>query len=207
MIRWQISCTLATRAENVSGDWHGLGECVNPTSTRWINAIIGQTWKGENPFKARKAKQGPWLIHLANLRVMYECQGTLVRQGDGRVCVCSVDSVSVYFFFFLKERASREDALWMQHSLLETCVFPPSAPLGVSVDKANGAWLWKWQKDALSAPSGREAVLLCKWGAETWLWSAGQQSEYQNTLPYQELNQVLSAPSHYPHRLNDGFFQ
>ncbi|MEQ2183640.1 hypothetical protein GOODEAATRI_000157 [Goodea atripinnis] len=29
------------------------------------------------------SKQGPWLIHLANLRVMYECQGTLVRQGNG----------------------------------------------------------------------------------------------------------------------------
>lgn len=58
-------------------------ERVNPASTRWINAIIGQTWRGENPFKARKAKQGPWLIHLANLRVMYECQGTLVRRGRG----------------------------------------------------------------------------------------------------------------------------
>lgn len=58
-------------------------ERINPASTRWINAIIGQTWRGENPFKARKAKQGPWLIHLANLRVMYECQGTLVRRGRG----------------------------------------------------------------------------------------------------------------------------
>lgn len=65
------------------GDWHDLSECVNLASTRWINAIIGQTWRGENPFKARKAKQGPWLIHLANLRVMYECQGTLVRRGRG----------------------------------------------------------------------------------------------------------------------------
>ena len=72
-------------------------ECVNPASTRWINAIIGQTWRGENPFKARKAKQGPWLIHLANLRVMYECQATLVRRGRGEcllaqgvgwLCVC-----------------------------------------------------------------------------------------------------------------------
>lgn len=25
------------------------------------------------------------------------------------------------------------------------------------------------------------------------LWSAGQQSEYRHALPYQELNQVLSA--------------
>lgn len=69
------------------GDWHDLRECVNLASTRWINAIIGQTWGGENPFKARKAKQGPWLIHLANLGVMYECQGTLVRRGGGE-CVC-----------------------------------------------------------------------------------------------------------------------
>lgn len=59
-----------------------LRECVNLASARWINAIIGQTWRGGNPFKARKAKQGPWLIHLANLRVMYECQGTLVRAGE-----------------------------------------------------------------------------------------------------------------------------
>lgn len=87
MIWWQISHSLATRAENVSGDWHDLWECVNLASTRWINAIIGQTWRGENPFKARKAKQGPWLIHLANLRVMYECQGTLVRRGrEANVC-------------------------------------------------------------------------------------------------------------------------
>lgn len=87
MIRWQISHSLATRAENASGDWHDLWECVNLASTRWINAIIGQTWRGENPFKARKAKQGPWLIHLANLRVMYECQGTLVRRGrEANVC-------------------------------------------------------------------------------------------------------------------------
>lgn len=33
----------------------------------------------ENLFKARNAKQGPWLIHLANLWVMYECRSTLVR--------------------------------------------------------------------------------------------------------------------------------
>lgn len=95
MIRWQISHALATRVENVSGDWHDLCECVNPASTRWINAIIGQTWRGENPFKARKAKQGPWLIHLANLRVMYECQGTLVRRGKRCACVGSV--VCVFF--------------------------------------------------------------------------------------------------------------
>lgn len=69
------------------GDWRDLRKCVNLASTRWINAIIGQTWRGENPFKARKAKQGPWLIHLANLRVMYECQGTLVRQGEVSVYV------------------------------------------------------------------------------------------------------------------------
>ena len=63
----------------------GASECVNLASTRWINAIIGRTWGGENPFKACKAKQGPWLIHLANLRVMYECQGALVRLwGAGR---------------------------------------------------------------------------------------------------------------------------
>ena len=40
----------------------GASECVNLASTRWINAIIGRTWGGENPFKACKAKQGPWLI-------------------------------------------------------------------------------------------------------------------------------------------------
>lgn len=39
----------------------------------------------ENPFKARNANQGPWLIHLANLCVMYECCGTLVKEC---VCVC-----------------------------------------------------------------------------------------------------------------------
>lgn len=122
-------------------DWHDLRECVKLTSTRWINTIIAQTWKGENPFKARKAKQGPWLIHLANLRVMYECQGTLVRQGDRRVCVYSVDMVSVYFFKgWWGGGASREDALWMQSSLLEMhSFFSLSTPLGISVNKANGA--------------------------------------------------------------------
>lgn len=101
MIQWQISHALATRAENVSGDWHDLRECVNLASTRWINAIIGQTWRGENPFKARKAKQGPWLIHLANLRVMYECQGTLVRRGRGE-CVLAqwVGCMCIFFLFF-----------------------------------------------------------------------------------------------------------
>lgn len=97
MIRWQISHTLATRAENVSGDWHDLRECVNLASTRWINAIIGQTWGEENPFKARKAKQGPWLIHLANLRVMYECQGTLVRRGRGECVLAGWIWVCIFF--------------------------------------------------------------------------------------------------------------
>lgn len=85
------------------GDWRDLGECVNLASTRWINAIIGQTWRGENPFKARKAKQGLWLIHLANLRVMYECQGTLVRRGRGeRVlaqCFGWMEACVCFFFF------------------------------------------------------------------------------------------------------------
>lgn len=179
MIQWQISHTLATRAENVSvGLAWSLWECVNLASTRWINAIIGQTWKGENQFKARKAKQGPCLIHLANLRVMYECQGTLVRQGDRWVRVGPV-----------RERSGGEtscnDALRTQSSLLETRLqsFPNSTMLGVSADGANGACSREWQKDSLSAPSGSEAELLCKWGAETWLWSAGQQSEYQSVLP------------------------
>lgn len=101
MIRWQISHTLATRAENVSGDWHDLRECVNLASTRWINAIIGQTWGEENPFKARKAKQGPWLIHLANLRVMYECQGTLVRRGRGECVLAAWIWVCLFFVSYM----------------------------------------------------------------------------------------------------------
>lgn len=76
------------------GDRHGdVSECVNLASTRWINAIIGRTWGGENPFKARKAKQGPWLIHLANLRVMYECQGALVRLWGAGFCREKVEEV------------------------------------------------------------------------------------------------------------------
>lgn len=82
------------------GDWHDLHECVNLASTRWINAIIGQTWRGENLFKACKAKQGPWLIHLANLRVMYECQGTLVRQGKGVSVCCLTRLAGCVFLFF-----------------------------------------------------------------------------------------------------------
>lgn len=122
MIRWQISHSLATRAENASGDWHDLWECVNLASTRWINAIIGQTWRGENPFKARKAKQGPWLIHLANLRVMYECQGTLVRRGR-EVNVCWLSG------FF---PCACDDASWLRRSLLETrsSLSPPLCRLG-----------------------------------------------------------------------------
>lgn len=46
------------------------------------NYWLGQ--ERENPFKARNANQGPWLIHLANLWVMYECRGTLVKEE----CVC-----------------------------------------------------------------------------------------------------------------------
>lgn len=43
----------------------------------------------ENLFKACNAKQGPLLIHLANLRVMYECRSTLVRgvQKPGWLCM------------------------------------------------------------------------------------------------------------------------
>lgn len=81
-------------------DWRDLRECVNLASTRWINAIIGQTWRGENPFKARKAKQGPWLIHLANLRVMYECQGTLVRRGRGEGVLAQWVGWMCFFVFF-----------------------------------------------------------------------------------------------------------
>lgn len=195
MIRWQISHALATRAENVSGDWHDLRECVNLASTRWINAIIGQTWRGENPFKARKAKQGPWLIHLANLRVMYECQGTLVRRGRGECVLAQWAGCMCIFIFFFGRGSSCEDALWLQSSLLETLFLlsSPPPPRAVSADKTNGAWTWKWQKDALSALSGREAGLLCKWGGETWLWSTGRRSEYQHALPCRELNQVLSS--------------
>lgn len=138
-------------------------ECVNPASTRWINAIIGQTWRGENPFKGRKAKQGPWLIHLANLRVIYECQGTLVRQGERWVSVGA---------------GGRVDA---GGSLLET--FPSLlVPCHLS-GQTNGGWMWKWQKDGLSAPGGREGGMLCKWGGEMWPWSAGRQSECYHTSP------------------------
>lgn len=187
MIQWQISHTLAIRAENASGDWHDLCECVNLASTRWINAITGQTWRGENPFKARKAKQGPCLIHLANLRVMYECQGTLVRRGERWVYAGSMGWV--YFLSFL----GRGGFLVAESPWDRVPCFPP--------DKASGAWTWKWQKDALS---GREAGLLCKWGGEMLLWSAGQQSEYRHALPYQELNQVLSATLA-SYKLNDWF--
>lgn len=196
MIRWQISHTLATRAENVSGDWHDLRECVNLASTRWINAIIGQTWRGENPFKARKAKQGPWLIHLANLRVMYECQGTLVRQGRGECVLAQWSGWMWVCIFFGKGRGLHVKMLFgcRAVSLRPESLLPPA--LAISADKTNGPWTWKWQKDALSALSGREAGLLCKWGGETWLWSAGRQSEYQHRLLYRELNQVLSSPPH-----------
>lgn len=53
------------------------------------NYWLGQ--ERENPFKARNANQGPWLIHLSNLWVMYECRGTLVKESvcmGLRVCVC-----------------------------------------------------------------------------------------------------------------------
>lgn len=199
-----MSYSLATRAENVSRDWHDLCECVNLASTRWINAIIGQTWRGENPFRARKAKQGPCLIHLANLWVMYECQGTLVRQEKRWMCVGSVNWLGVYFFFYGRGGLHMKMLFGCRAVSLRSGSILSTTPalLGVSVDKTNGAQSWKWQKDALSALSGREAGLLCKWGAETWLWSAGQQSDYQNALPYQELNQVLSAAplltSHHP---------
>lgn len=83
-------------------------ECVNPASTRWINAIIGQTWRGENPFKARKAKQGPWLIHLANLRVMYECQGTLVRRGRGECLLAQGVEWMVRGGFAVAEQTPRD---------------------------------------------------------------------------------------------------
>lgn len=52
------------------------------------NYWLGQ--ERENPFKARNANQGPWLIHLSNLWVMYECRGTLVKESvcmGLRVCV------------------------------------------------------------------------------------------------------------------------
>lgn len=48
----------------------------------------------ENQFKVRKAKQGLWLIHLANLRVMYQCQSTLVRRWEVRTVWADV---GVYF--------------------------------------------------------------------------------------------------------------
>lgn len=96
------------------GDWHDHRECVNPASTRWINAIIGRTWRGENPFKARKAKQGPRLIHLANLRVMYECRGTLVRRGrGGRV---SGGGGRVLLFIFLSSGYMRRCSLVAEQS-------------------------------------------------------------------------------------------
>lgn len=60
------------------------------------------------------------------------------------MCVGSVDWVDVFFFFFYvgEGASSREDALWMQRSLLETWFHTSlhSTPLGVSVDKTNGAW-------------------------------------------------------------------
>lgn len=112
------------------GDWHDLCECVNLASTRWINAIIGQTWRRENPFKARKAKQGPWLIHLANLRVMYECQGTLVSRQTW-VCVgcspCFVFLVPVKMHFACRAVCSRP------------CLPPVLSSCTVPVNKTNGA--------------------------------------------------------------------
>lgn len=175
MIQWQISHTLATRAENVSEDWHDLRECVKLTSTRWINAITGQTWKGENPFKARKAKQGPWLIHLANLRVMYECQGTLVRQGDRRVCVYSVDMVSVYFW---KVGGLHVKMLFgcKVVSLRCTVFSPHSTPLGISSKQSQWSLVvettkrctegpeWEGSGIALQMRCGNVAVVC--WAAE-----------------------------------------
>lgn len=192
MIQWQISHTLAIRAENVSGDWHDLCECVNLASTRWINAITGQTWRGENPFKARKAKQGPWLIHLANLRVMYECQGTLVRRGERWVNAGSVGWVYFLVFCFLLRRVRMLFGC-RAVSLRPGSLLSSTACHFSREKKPSGAWTWKWQKDPLS---GREAGLLCKWGGEMLLWSAGQQSEHCHALLYHKLNQVLSATLH-----------
>lgn len=144
-------------------------ECVNPASTRWINAIIGQTWRGENPFKARKAKQGPWLIHLANLRVMYECQGTLVRRGRGECLL-----------------AQGVGWMWGRGLRLQNCLvesFPSLLVPRHLSGQTNGGWMWKWQKDGLSAPGGKEGGRLCKGGGEMWLWSAGRQSERHHALP------------------------
>lgn len=121
------------------GDWHDLSECVNLASTRWINAIIGQTWRGENPFKARKAKQGPWLIHLANLRVMYECQGTLVR----RVHAGSVGWVDVgVFFFFLKGGATCKMVFGCRVVSLRAGFLLPSTPPPCCLSVQN-----KWSLD------------------------------------------------------------
>lgn len=179
MIRWQISHALATRAENVSGDWRDLSECVNLASTRWINAIIGQTWRGENPFKARTAKQGPWLIHLANLRVMYECQGTLVRWGRVE-CVGSVgwlDGCLVFmgFFFFILLVCCLHVKMLLgcrTVSLRHGCL-PLLLPLAISVDKQMDPGHGNDKKMRWV----RCVTVLCKWGGEMRLWSAGRQRE------------------------------
>lgn len=190
MIWWQISHALATRAENVSGDWHDLRECVNLTSTRWINAIIGQTWWGENPFKARKAKQGPWLIHLANLRVMYECQGTLVRRERGE-CVLA-QWVGWMLVFFHRGGLHMKMLFGCRAVSLRPGSLPP-LPLqrtkqmepGHGNDKKMHWVHWVGGKrDCLQMRWGNVAVV--RWAAE---WVPG-------CLPYPELNQVLSAPPH-----------
>lgn len=163
MIWWQISCPLAARAENVSQDWHDLCECVNLASTRWINAIIGQTWRRENPFKTRKAKQGPWLIHLANLRVMYECQGTLVRRGRAKCLLAQwVGWMCMIFFLpFFGRRSTCEDALRLQNGLLPFA--PPSLP---------SQWTNKWSLDVemtkrwteCTGWEGSRIALQMRWG-------------------------------------------
>lgn len=73
----------------------------------------------ENPFKTRNANQGPWLIHLANLCVMYECCGTLVKESArGSVCVFVLKSLVVVLF--------------------EPLPFPINPPPVISADNTNG---------------------------------------------------------------------
>ena len=57
---------------------------------------------------------------------MYECQGTLVRQGRGE-CVLAQWTGWMWVCIFLRrgEGATCEDALWLQSSLLETWILTP----------------------------------------------------------------------------------
>lgn len=134
-------------------------ERINPASTRWINAIIGQTWRGENPFKARKAKQGPWLIHLANLRVMYECQGTLVRRGRGECLLAQGVG-----WMWVDVGIGGGGGLWLQNSLLET--FPsllvPRHLSGQTNGRLEVEMTKRWTE--CTGREGRRNALQMRWG-------------------------------------------